>query len=484
MTFIRKKKMPSGKLCAYEVNSFWDASKKQSRCTSKYLGIIGNNGEIIPKGTQKRGRPRSSLEKEPMILDFGNGFLVKESIKRSAVYGPLKPVLDRFKGLLPLMSYRLCHPGPMYNAKFWLQGNALQFLEKCTSFTSQSISRMLVYLGKESVQREFFKNYLKCVNTNGTKNIIIDATSLPNQSNTDFNCWGYNEGGIDKQFRFHCVVDQIAKRPIFYRYVPGNVADVSTLQVTINELTAMGVKQRFALVDAGYCSQENIDLLRKHNIDFLMRLPSGRNIYKTMIEDHANELEKLENAISYGNRSLFVKSYEIDDLYGEKGHVHMILDPYQKAKRIQKLIEERKEKDPKKINEKKDKYNLMKAGIFILISSQPILSEDILHAYYTRQSIEQMFGFFKNDLDSLPIRCHSENAIRGYLFLQFLLIIVFIEIRERILNNFTVEQALMITKSLKCKVYENKAIVQDLTKDQRKIFELSEILVPKLIGGI
>lgn len=65
------------------------------------------------------------------------------------------------------------------------------------------------------------------------------------------------------------------------------------------------------------------------------------------------------------------------------------------------------------------------AGIFILISSKEIDLNDIMDAYYTRQTVEQVFGVSKSDLDLLPIRCHSNATIRGYLFLQFLLLIVF-----------------------------------------------------------
>ena len=71
------------------------------------------------------------------------------------------------------------------------------------------------------------------------------------------------------------------------------------------------------------------------------------------------------------------------------------------------------------------------AGIFILISSKDINSHDIMDAYYTRQTVEQVFGVAKSDLELLPIRCHSNKTIRGYLFLQFLLLIVFLEMRKK-----------------------------------------------------
>jgi hypothetical protein len=91
---------------------------------------------------------------------------------------------------------------------------------------------MLSYLSKESIQREFFKEYLNLVGGSESA-LIIDATSLPNQINIDYNAWGCSDGKIEKQFKLLCAVDQLKKTPLFYRFLPGNLTDVSTLQTTI-----------------------------------------------------------------------------------------------------------------------------------------------------------------------------------------------------------------------------------------------------------
>ena len=99
------------------------------------------------------------------------------------------------------------------------------------------------------------------------------------------------------------------------RNIPGNISDVSTLRATIEELRSLGVNHAFALVDSGYCSEENILLLRKANIDFLTRLPAGRSLYKDLILQHAKNLESLDQACQYGKRALFIKQVKVD-LYG------------------------------------------------------------------------------------------------------------------------------------------------------------------------
>jgi len=85
----------------------------------------------------------------------------------------------------------------------------------------------------------------------------------------------------------------------------GNIVDVSTLATTLMELEHHGVKTAFALINAGYFNQENIGQLYRNGIAFLTRLPAGRVLYKQLILNHAQDLEKAEYAVMYGKRVLF-----------------------------------------------------------------------------------------------------------------------------------------------------------------------------------
>ena len=295
-------KTVNNKKYAYEVSSYWNPELKQSRRKTKYLGAVDENDNIVTK---------EGSSKERFILDFGDGYLLNEFIKKLSIF----PLIDslfstKHKEIIPLICYRLCMQSAMYNAPTWLEANIVKMLHKDIDLSSQNISRILSTLGSEDLQRQFFEQYLKIAGSSG-KSIIIDATSLPNQINTGFNAWGYSDSHIEKQFRFLCVVDQEHKIPLFYRYLPGNLSDILTLQNTIAELRNMGVTNSFALVDAGYFSASNIEELYNSKIDFLTRMPSSRAIYKALVNKEAGDLEKIENAVKYNKRVLFVKKIEI-----------------------------------------------------------------------------------------------------------------------------------------------------------------------------
>lgn len=473
MSYIRYKTTHNKKY-AYEITAHWDKEKKQSRNISKYLGPVDpETNEIITFSKKQKGN-------EKLILDFGDGYFLYQWIKASEYYNLLNMhIFEKFPGLFPLMIYRLCTQMAMYNYENWYTGNVVSYLFKNADLSSQRISDMFSFLGDESVQRSFFVDYLKMVG-GSEKSVIIDATSLPNQINIDFNSWGHADGKIEKQFRLLCVIDQKTKMPLFYRLLPGNITDITTLQKTILELKTVGVNNNYVLFDAGYFSEENILDLYEKKIDFLTRLPGGRKKYHEIILNKTTGIESVKNTLTIGDRGYFVKSFRTD-LYGKKVYAYIILDPERKAKETKKFMQDFC-KNKSERDEEIDKFEFANRGIMVLISSKKIPKEEVLSAYYLRLSVEQTFCYFKSDLGLLPIRNHNDKTVRGYLFFQFLLLIIYLKIKEKIAKKCTVEQALLTLRKLKCKVFEDQIIPAELTKNQRLIFEQSAILVPNFLG--
>jgi transposase len=56
--------------------------------------------------------------------------------------------------------------------------------------------------------------------------------------------------------------------------------------------------------------------------------------------------------------------------------------------------------------------DMNKNDVFILTSTIDVQNNEILPCYYTRQTVEQIFDYLKNEADILPIRVHSEHAFR------------------------------------------------------------------------
>ena len=471
MSFIRYKRF-GNKEYAYEVETYWDPEAKRPRQKTKYLGVV------VDKEKKIFERPRQK-PREKLILDFGDGYLVQEFLKQKGLSELIRDIFGKKADeVMVLLCYRLCQGGAMRHLPLWLEGNINRILFQAVKLTSQRISRLLKQIGEETKQRDFFKryvsNYAKC-----SDGIIIDSTALPNEIDMGLSSWGYGDSSIEMQIRLVCVVDRASGMPVYYRYTGGNIVDVSVFNTTIDELRHIGIQSSFVLVDAGFFSEDNIREMHRKGIDYLIRLPASRRIYKDLIKKYSHEMEKACNAVRFGKRILFIRQEQVE-LYGGEVHAYIVLDPERKGREVKRLMLEAIEDG--RVKEESIEYELARRGIMILLSSFEIEGEEVVPLYYMRVKVEQLFGFSKDDLTLLPLRVHKEETLRGYLFLMFLTLVVFTMLRKGLQNKYTVEEALMCMRNLKCKVFDKEVLVGETSKQQKEILSLLNIIVPKKVG--
>lgn len=473
MSFIRYKKFGK-KEYAYEVRSVWDTNIKRARQKTKYLGVVIDR----EKGIYKKREIK--LPKEKLILDFGDTYIIYQFLKNNKLLQIIKNVFkEKANYLLSLIFYRLCNSSAMKYTKIWYEGNIAKILFKDNDFSSQRISEFLGNIGDEERQREFFKAYVSPF-VSSPKGIIIDTTALPNQIHLPFNVWGYHNENIDKQIKFLFVIDKDSSLPLFFRYLPGNIVDVSSLKVTIEELKRYRIKGNFVLLDAGFFSEDNLKELYKENISFLIRLPSSRRLYKELIRKEGYRIEKIKYATKYGKRVLFVKERKVN-LFGSKVYGYIILDPERRGREIKKELLKVADEISSDIEEALE-YELMKKGVMILVSSSKIKREEVVPLYYIRDTAEKLFRFSKEEISLIPLRVHKEETLRGFLFLSYITLIVYLFLKKEIGREYSVEEVLFTMRNLKCKIYDDGVIVQELTKQQREILERLNIIVPKNSG--
>ena len=342
------------------------------------------------------------------------------------------------------------------HAEDWWEGSFTRILYPDAKLRSQRISEFYGRIGNEAVHRRFFDAYLNLLCKDRRVGVLIDSTGMPNDIQFSLAAISTHNGTTNNETRLLYVVDRKSGMPLFFRYNAGNIVDVTTLRSTIAELETIGVDTDFAILDSGYYSEGNIRSLygdgeKGRAIPFLTRLGSNRKLYKTLVADHADDLMKSKYLLMQRDRLISIKRVEVD-LFGNVGYAYVAMDHARREDEIRRYAKAAiRNKD---ISHKEmDAANRSK-GLFILVSSEKLETDEIMPLYYTRQTVEQIFDISKNNADLLPLRVHNEDTFRGHLMLSFIATVVYLSINHLLKDtDYYTESALFILRNQKCKVY-------------------------------
>ena len=197
-----------------------------------------------------------------------------------------------------------------------------------------------------------------------------------------------------------------------------------------------------------------------------------------MVREEVGTLESFKNAVRCGERVLFIKQKKIS-LFGKDAYAHIVLDPERKGRETKKFLLDALDQET---DEGDIEFKLMKKGVMILVSSFKLKKEEVVPFYYLRQTVERLFGFSKDDLKIIPLRSHKEETLRGFLLLMFIALVVFVQFKKAIGEKHTVEGVLLTMRNLKCKVYDDEILIQELAKQQKDITEELKVIMPKKLG--
>jgi len=423
-------------------------------------------------------------EEESLILDFGPAFLLEQVLRICGYYNLFREILaDRADSLMALLFYRVLEHSGYVTAEDWLDGSYARILFPKAQIKSQRVSEILSALGDESVQRRFFQEYLNVEIPEGrATGLLIDSTGLPNAIDFYLTAMNNHNGKVSKEARLILVVDSQSKRPLFFRYNPGNVPDVSTLKATIDELKALRVDMGMTILDAGYYSERNAIALCDEHIPFLTRLSPNRKLYKQLVAEHSAAVLDDSSIVKYPGRLVGIRRYGITLPGGKDGFAYVAVDHERRHQEWSRYTIDALE-DGIDIEERKDKTHGQ--GFFVLISSENVEPNEILPLYYTRQVVEQIFDISKNTVDLLPLRVHSEKTFRGHLLLVFLASLSYLLLNEKLNHSkFNASSALFIFRNLKCKVYDSSILVKEPVKKMNDIAKALGISIPdKIVEG-
>ena len=500
MSYIHYDEKPNGAVYACIYESYRDNGKVKTRRSENLGRVIDKENNIFRQkgityqyiiGEGRKDIPDTALPKEnvvpdteKLILDFGDAWFLQEYISRQPFYESIKDTLpEESDTVFALIFYRLLtNKGASCHAKIWYEGNYSYLAFPKANLTSQNISRVLKALGNEDVQRHFFEEYRSGMyGDDEATGILVDSTGVPNATHMDITQISNHNGNINREVRLIYVIDRNNGMPIYFRYVAGDIIDVSTLITAINELEQYGVSVNHAILDAGYFSEKNAAELFECGIPFMTRLAPNRAVFKDAAAGNLDDLMSQKYAYRYGERLVFIKKIQVS-VCGYYAYVYLCIDEdmylMQHKKTILNAIDDKKDAD-------ETDAAIKKLGAFAILTSEEIDEDKLLPMYYTRQQVEQVFDIASNYADLLPIRVQSEQAFSGHLLISFMATAIMQRLQQELLKHrskkakfINAESIMIYLRNQKCKVYEDYAIPQEARKEVNAIYDIFKVQVP------
>lgn len=411
-------------------------------------------------------------------IDFGDSFFLSEVMKSLHI----DEAIDSLEGidhesLKALVLFYLECQAPNSSAEDWYDGNYASVLYPDAKMDGQRISELLRSIGTEEAKSSFLKSYYSKESFKDGTKVIIDSTGIINNVHCQFTTICNHNGKVSTCLRLITVIREDDSKPVYFRMIPGATLDSTTLKKTIIELGKYDIKVSLALLDAGYCTLQNLKRLINMGIDFITRLDAKMKIYKELKKKHFGSLETKDNFIRYGSRFFYMKIVENVEIENQKMFAYVCIDCTSKAYDLIRMGER------KKVPENSKAYDEMQSdGFFILISRTRHAREDILPKYYLRQKIEQSYDLVKNETNIQPIRSHSEETINGHLFVSFISQIISQEIQNGFKDdNISQERLLLALRNQKAEAYPSEVLPLETKRIATLAYAKMKITCPETI---
>jgi transposase len=427
--------------------------------------------------------PKDSIKINHKDLDFGDIWLIDQKFKQLG----LDTILDSLipgcgDTLKSLVGFRLIENKAYNCADVWYNDSYAQILYPNATLDSSQISIFQNKLGTKEIHIAFFDKYLTHITKDENLKdkislpVLIDSTKIINNIKSHYTQISKQRGHVDNILRLIYVVDRRTNLPIFFRLVSGNIIDQSTLKTTINSLLAYKIELDMIIIDAGYSALDNLAGLSEVGIPFITRMSRRLTEYKKLVDTYQAELD---NPLYLFNSSSNVY-YGIKtpvNLAGNTFIAYIVKDVKKRSEEISKIyfkISGNLEKQDKLIEDTKS------AGIFVLLSSLDMDISEMMELYKSRDAIEKIFDYVKNQTDLIPLNAHSDNTIRARILISFLSAIVCSSISNDLRSsNYCVPYSLFILSHLSITMYPDSImILHELTKQQKDLFSILKLPNP------
>ena len=289
---------------------------------------------------------------------------------------------------------------------------------------------------------------------------ILDSSGIPNSIHFGFQAAGHPDGKASREARLIVSIQRDSGFPILFRVVEGNCVDVSTLVKTADEMSLRGFSTDLFMFDSGCCSHRNIRELLEKEVEFVTRMDEDWAKYEALKSRHVSAFQSVHTMVEYKGRYVYVKQVPIT-LDGKEVYAYLChdVDPagdesHKAMKRSTRKARESAKKEPTL----KEMHEIFQnAGFFILLSSFPYKSEEIIEADSIHQAIKRFFDLVNGLAKLAPLRIQDEEAMYGHLLMSFISSVISTHIQNETGVDVDREARMFLAlRNQKCMVFQNR----------------------------
>ncbi|MEA1883011.1 MAG: transposase [Thermotogota bacterium] len=320
MGIIYQKNKQTGITYAYENKAHWDKDKQQSQAKRKLIGKLDpETGEIVPTRAYKKKSDSvmvTPAKKGPLPITtikrsfYGATYLFDQIGDILGIRTDLKTCFPEvYKQILSIAYYLILEEdNPLGRFPHWQKTHRHPYGQDLPSQRStdlfQSIdeaSRMMFFQkqGKRRLEKEYW---------------ALDTTSISSYSEVlkQVKLGKNKEHDHLPQLNLALLFGEESGLPFYYRKLPGNITDVSTIRELMEEFDVMGYKKVKLVLDRGFYSKKNINALYQHRKKFIVGTKLNLTYVKTILDEDRENLKLWTHLQGQFNTNGICRPFEWD----------------------------------------------------------------------------------------------------------------------------------------------------------------------------
>lgn len=459
----------------YQVEYRYNKEKKRSdKITVGLLGKITEQDGFIPS-EKRQLKEKAKRSVDPTSVDikmFGVYGLFSELLE-GEVQG-MRTVFDSedLEVLLSVAMMRFAHEAPIKRMQRLHHHDYCSLFWHNKALTDKIITKTLRYIGEN---RELILKWMKLrisflehPNNSEKEYMMIDSTHVTTTSNhLHINAPGYNpEKNFDEQIRLMYMFACGIKEPVYYRLINGNINDVSSMKLCLEEMKTDKV---IFVADKGFYSKANIDALNDNTLQYIIPLYRNNGLIDFSPLEQI-DFKKNNKFFIYEKRVIWYYSYQ-----NEGQNFTTFLDEKLRVEEEEDYIS-RMGTHPEKYNKEGFDKKLHSFGTLTLTTNVEIEPQELYENYKQRNEIEVMFDSYKNFLKADRMYMQDRMVLEGWLFANFIAMIAYYKLYDKIkeaklLSKYSPKDIIEISKSIFKIRINDQWYTTETTKKTKELFE-------------